>query len=186
MKNRVKSFVSFGAATLLAFGAVAAQVNSATHVTISDPLPQVPGAVATVSQTNPDPRFPGAWLIDSSGNYRGEVRQCMSGLTQQDRATCLQEARNAHAAKMRGNLNVYGNHEANALARCEVHMTAENRAACQARVMGMGTIEGSVAGGGLLREVETVVLPDSGSVTIVPQTSDPVVLVPSTNTMGNR
>jgi hypothetical protein len=38
-----------------------------------------------------------------------------------------------------------------------------------------------VAGGGLLREVETVVMPQgSGSVTIEPKTSDPVVLVPAT------
>jgi hypothetical protein len=47
-------------------------------------------------------------------------------------------------------------------------------------MMGYGSTEGSVAGGGVLREVETVVMPaGSGSVTIQPQTSDPVVLVPS-------
>jgi len=59
-------------------------------------------------------------------------------------------------------------------------LTGEEKAACQARVMGYGSTTGSVAGGGLLREVETVVMPaGSGSVTIQPQTSDPVVLVPS-------
>jgi hypothetical protein len=46
--------------------------------------------------------------------------------------------------------------------------------------MGYGSTTGSVAGGGLLREVETVVMPaGSGSVTIQPKTADPVVLVPS-------
>jgi len=47
-------------------------------------------------------------------------------------------------------------------------------------MMGYGTTSGSVGGGGVLREVETVVLPQgSSSVTIQPQTSDPVVLVPA-------
>ena len=56
----------------------------------------------------------------------------------------------------------------------------EEKAACQARMMGYGNTSGSVAGGGLLREVETVVMPPGdSSVTIEPKTSDPVVLVPS-------
>jgi hypothetical protein len=46
--------------------------------------------------------------------------------------------------------------------------------------MGMGSAEGSVAGGGVIKEVETVVLPSGqSSVTIEPKTSDPVVLVPA-------
>lgn len=125
--------------------------------------------------------------IDASGSYQSEVQACLSGATQQDRDTCLKEARNARAEKQRGHLETYGNHEANAMVRCNVFTMGEDKAACQARVMGMGSIDGSVAGGGVLREVETVVLPSGQhSVTIEPQTSDPVVLVPSTNMMGNR
>ena len=165
--KRTHSLLSFGGAALLAVGAATAQV--------------------VVTQPEADPKFPGAHMIDSSGSYQQEVQACMSGMTQQSRTDCLIEARNAHAAKQRGNLETYGSHEQNALARCTVHTTPENRAACEARVMGMGNIEGTVAGGGLLREVETVVLPEGqASVTIEPQTSDPVVLVPSTGTMGNR
>jgi len=124
--------------------------------------------------------------IDATGNYQSEVQACMSGQTQQDRDTCLKEARNARADKQRGVLNTYGNHEQNAMARCNVFTTGEDKAACQARVMGMGSADGSVAGGGVIREVETVVLPEGQhSVTIDAQTSDPVVLVPSA-TMGNR
>ena len=64
--------------------------------------------------------------------------------------------------------------------RCNVFSNGEDKAACQARTMGMGSAEGSVAGGGLIKEVETVVLPSGqSSVTIQPQTSDPVVLVPA-------
>ena len=145
-----KSLVYFGVTALLAVTAATAQVATGTTG------------------------------IDASGNYRQEVRACMSGQTQQDQATCLREARNAQGDKKRGVLdNAGGRFEANAAVRCDV-LTGEDKAACQARVMGFGHTSGSVAGGGLLREVETVVLPaGSSSVTIEPQTSDPVVLVPS-------
>ena len=66
--------------------------------------------------------------------------------------------------------------------------TQRRRAACRARVLGMGEVEGSVAGGGLLREVETVVMPEGqASITVNPQTeAGPIVLVPETRTLGNR
>lgn len=148
------SLVYFGVAALLAMTAATAQVAT--------------GA-------------PGATGIDASGSYQQEVQACMTGRTQQDRETCLREARNAQADKKRGLLdNAGAQFEANAAARCEV-LKGEDKAACQARVMGYGSTSGSVAGGGLLREVETVVMPQgSGSVTVEPKTADPVVLVPST------
>jgi hypothetical protein len=119
--------------------------------------------------------------IDASGSYQQEVQACMTGRTQQDRDTCLREARNAQADKKRGVLdNAGAQFQSNAAARCEV-LAGEEKAACQARVMGYGNTSGSVAGGGLLRVVETVVMPDGrGTVTIEPKTSDPVVLVPAT------
>jgi hypothetical protein len=158
----LKSMLSFGAAALLAVGAATAQVAT-------------------------DSSFPGSAGIDSSGSFRSEVQACVSGHTQQSQADCLKEARNAAAEKQRGRLETYGAREEHASARCDVHMTGEDRAACRARVLGMGDVQGSVAGGGLLREVETVVLPDGqASVTIEPRTSDPVVLVPDTRVLGNR
>lgn len=157
----LKSVMSFGAAALLALGAATAQV-------------------ATAASPN-DASFPGAAMIDSSGSYQSEVQACMSGKTQQDQATCLKEARNAAAEKKRGDLNAYGEHEQNAIARCDVHQTAEDRAACEARVLGYGNVDGSVAGGGLVREVETVVMPEGKhSITVEPQTdAGPIVLMPS-------
>lgn len=155
----LKSMLSFGAAALLAVGAATAQVAT----------------------TGSDASFPGAASIDSSGSYQSEVNACMSGHTQQDRATCLKEARNAAAEKNRGRLETYGMNEQHAMARCDVHSTGEDRAACQARVMGMGSVDGSVAGGGLIREVETVVMPaGQNSITVDPQTDKgPVVLTPA-------
>ena len=145
-----KSIVSFSAAALLAVTAAAAQVAT------------------------------GDTGIDASGNYQQEVQACATGKTQQDRDTCLKEARNARADKQRGVLeNQGGRYDQNAKARCDV-LTGEEKAACHARVLGFGNTSGSVAAGGVLREVETVVMPKGqGSVTIEPKTSDPVVLVPA-------
>ncbi|WBY00648.1 hypothetical protein PE066_14390 [Ramlibacter tataouinensis] len=157
-KLRLRSrqpLLSFAAFSLLALGAATAQVAAA-----ADAAPPA----------------------ESAASYRAQVQDCKAGRTQQDRATCLLEARNAHAAQQRGALSNGASpaqYEANAMARCEVFKDAESKAACEARVMGYGNVSGSVAGGGVLREVETVVLPPGqDSVTIEPKTSDPVLLVP--------
>lgn len=115
--------------------------------------------------------------IDNSGNTQSERAACHSGNTQQDKATCLREANNAAADKRRGVLDSGTNYEANALARCDV-LSGEDKAACQARIAGYGNTTGSVAAGGVLREVETVMVPaDAASVTIEPKTSDPVLVI---------
>jgi hypothetical protein len=145
-----KSLLSFGAAALLAMTAATAQVATGTTG------------------------------IDASGNYQHEVNACMTGKTQQDQETCLREARNAQADKKRGVLDNDGaQFESNAAARCDV-LTGVDQAACKARVMGYGETSGSVATGGVLREVETVVVPPGArSITIQPKTADPVLLVPA-------
>ena len=145
-----RSLVSFGVAALLAVTAATAQVASGTTG------------------------------IDSSGSYQQEVNACMTGKTQQDQATCLREARNAQSDKKRGVLDNSGSQfDSNAATRCNV-LTGEEQAACLARVQGFGSTTGSVAAGGLLREVETVILPaGQSSVTIEPKTADPVLLIPA-------
>jgi hypothetical protein len=147
-----RSLLSFGAAALLAVTAATAQMAA-----------------------------PGATGIDASGNYQQEVQACASGRTQQDRETCLREARNARADKDKGQVaTAPGTFDANAQARCDA-LSGEEKAACQARMVGYGSTSGSVAGGGVLRQVETVVVPPGQTdVTIQPQTdSAPVVLVPA-------
>lgn len=125
--------------------------------------------------------------IDDSGRYRREIEACRTGRTQQAREVCLEEARNAQSERRRGELaSDSEDYTANALARCRP-LTGEYQAACQARVMGFGTASGSVSGGGLLRQVETVVLPPGAtSVRIQPQTSEPVVLVPTPTQQHER
>lgn len=101
--------------------------------------------------------------IDDSGNYRQEVQSCNSGKSQEDRATCLREARNAAADARRGRLNNQGSLQANATARCDVFKTSEDRQACEARVAGKGEESGSVAGGGMLYEYSYTVPAEPGS-----------------------
>ena len=116
--------------------------------------------------------------IDATGNAASEMAACNSGRTQQDRATCMTEVKNANAAKRAGRIdNAGGQFEANALLRCNV-LKGEDKLACEARVVGYGNPQGSVAGGGVITEVETVVVPkDSTTVRIEPQTPSATILV---------
>jgi hypothetical protein len=128
------------------------------------------GAFAQVTPT-------GDTGIDATGSTQSERNACLTGRTQQDQATCLREANNAAADKRKGQLDSNGNLTANALARCAV-LTGTDQVACEARVLGYGGSDGSVAGGGMIKEVEVISVPADPRqpVTIVPQTDSPVIL----------
>lgn len=117
--------------------------------------------------------------VGAQARYQSEVQACNSGRAPQDTATCLKEARAAYAAQKKGQLDAGdGKLQANSVQRCDVFQS-EAKAACLARISGRGSTSGSVAGGGILREVETVVVkPGAGPVRIEPKTADPVILVP--------
>lgn len=117
--------------------------------------------------------------IDATGNASSEMAACNSGQTQQDRETCMTEVRNANAEKRAGKLdNAGGQFGANAVQRCDV-LTGEQKIACEARVLGIGNAQGSVAGGGVIREVETVVVPSDGSTVRVQPQTDSIVVIPA-------
>lgn len=119
--------------------------------------------------------------IDATGSARSELAACNNGKTQQDRDTCIREVNNAAAEKRAGKLdNAGGQFAANAAQRCDV-LTGEDKIACQARVVGYGNANGSVAGGGVITQVETVVVPaNAATVTVQPQTnSDTIVVIPA-------
>ncbi len=97
-----------------------------------------------------------------------------------DVAGDLREAANAAAEQRKGELGTAPSPEmnANAMRRCEA-LGGEDNAACMARVLGYGNASGSVGGGGVIREVETVVVPPGQTeVTIEPKTDNPVLVVP--------
>ena len=119
--------------------------------------------------------------IDATGNAASEMAACNNGKTQQSRETCMTEVRNANAAKRAGKVdNAGGQFKANALMRCNV-LQGEDKIACEARVIGYGNPEGSVAGGGVITQVETAVVPATPEViNIQPQTSsDTIIVIPA-------
>ena len=91
--------------------------------------------------------------------FQQDMALCKSGQSNQSRQTCQTEARNALQAARRGELSgTDGVAEGNASLRCAAHQGLD-RSACEARMRGEGTrTEGSVGGGGILRET-TVVVP---------------------------
>ena len=123
----------------------------------------------------------GSTGIDASGNAQSEMAACMSGRTQQDKETCVKEVRNANQDKRGGKMdNAGGQFDANALERCKVQV-GDDKLACEARVIGYGNPQGSVAGGGVVTEIETAVVPRNGSVAIEPATNnDTILVVPAT------
>ena len=122
--------------------------------------------------------------IDTSGNYRQERAWCLANTTGTALADCLKNSGAAQAEKNRGTLTTSGgstlsNFEANALLRCEA-FRGEELAACRARVAGKGGVSGSVLGGGILKQIETVVMPaGESSLTYDQKTPYPVLVVPA-------
>ena len=99
----------------------------------------------------------GGKLSDAQRQYQEDRALCMSGKSGQDRATCLREAGAALQAARRGQLeDSQAAYEKNSLLRC-TYLPAADRTDCERRMRGEGTTSGSVAGGGIYREIRTVV-----------------------------
>jgi hypothetical protein len=95
---------------------------------------------------------------ESAKKYDREARACMSGLTNQDRSTCLKEVAAARQTAKKGKLvHSQENYEQNALMRCDIFQVQVERQACVRRVMGQEGISGSVSEGGILRESTIVI-----------------------------
>jgi hypothetical protein len=85
-------------------------------------------------------------------------KACRDGTSNEDRTTCMKEAAAAKAELQRGQLTnaTPAGHDQNALQRCDV-LPSGQKEDCRLRILGAGTTSGSVAGGGVLREVTTQV-----------------------------
>jgi hypothetical protein len=100
---------------------------------------------------------------DARTRYQQDRAVCDSGLSHQDRATCLREAGAALDEARRGGLNDgQAQYQQNALIRCNA-LPPEERNACQARMQGQGVTRGSVAEGGIYRELVTREIPSAHS-----------------------
>lgn len=96
--------------------------------------------------------------------YEADRQACRSGQTGQTFDSCMKEAKAVLAERPGANPTVSPEQlQRNALIRCDA-LKGDDRAACVARMHGEGTVSGSVAGGGVLRElVVTEVVPQNPS-----------------------
>lgn len=87
-----------------------------------------------------------------------EREACLSGKSGQDQAACLREVGAAREAAKRGDLSTGqgGELERNRADRCKA-LSGADQADCLARMRGEGTTDGSVKGGGIIREKRTVI-----------------------------
>jgi hypothetical protein len=95
-------------------------------------------------------------LSQSEVDYQNERARCHLGETGQPLATCLKEAGAAYEEARRGSLGKTPDADLarNATQRCDAQPPSD-RESCMQRILGAGKTEGSVGGGGLLRETET-------------------------------
>lgn len=92
---------------------------------------------------------------DATTRYQQERAACMAGDTGQSQRDCLREAGAALAEARHGTLEARRgtpDYDANRLARCDA-LSGEDHQACVARMEGQGSTSGSVAGGGIYREL---------------------------------
>lgn len=88
----------------------------------------------------------------AQSRYRAELRVCRDGSSPQSRADCEREAHNAYAEARRGGLvSAPERYTSNALRRCDA-FNGDDRRDCEARLAPSARVDGSVGGGGLLRE----------------------------------
>ena len=91
----------------------------------------------------------------TTARYQRERAACMSGQSNQDRATCLREAGAAFAqARHEGLSDGPTPYARNARQRCEA-LPQDERQGCLARMQGQGTTSGTAASGGIYRELVT-------------------------------
>ncbi len=98
-------------------------------------------------------------------NYQKERATCLSGASQESRATCLREAGAALVEARRGGLTTPTPKQMafNAELRCQAQ-APEDRDACKRMIRGQGSQEGSVAQGAVVRELSTIeVMPAAGT-----------------------
>ena len=91
---------------------------------------------------------------DANSRYQRDRALCASR-AQEDRPSCLKEAIAARAIAQRHHTDETPEQlMRNALRRCEA-LQGPDRQDCVSRVQGLGTASGSVAGGGIYRELVT-------------------------------
>jgi hypothetical protein len=91
----------------------------------------------------------------SEARYQSDAAICLSSRYKGDRDECMSDASTARASREPVTIDPDpGRYARNALKRCE-SLQEPDRGDCVARMQGQGTTSGSVAGGGIYRELVT-------------------------------
>ena len=95
-------------------------------------------------------------LAELQAQFKKDYAACDTQQATTDLEDCRREAQHAYAEAKLGLLNDAPNtpYQDNASLRCQVHKDWQDKLACEERMRGEGHTEGSVEGGGLLREIE--------------------------------
>lgn len=104
--------------------------------------------------------------------YQADRAACLSGNTNQDRATCLREAGAAMQDARQGRLDngaMAQTYQRNAEMRCSP-LPPDERQSCLMRMHGEGATSGSVAAGGIYRELREIVPADDPNAMTAPTT----------------
>lgn len=110
---------------------------------------------------------------DERAQFQKERAVCTEGRSNQALATCLKEANAAFAQTRRGTLAVgSGDFALNARQRCN-SLLGSDRNDCIARMQGQGTTSGTVAEGGVYRELRTAGPVQQGSAAAVVDLPNP-------------
>jgi hypothetical protein len=99
-------------------------------------------------------------LSQAQQTYQQERAVCLSGQSNQDRATCLKEAGAALGEARRDNLGASNTRQMgnNRMLRCDA-LPAADREDCARRMLGEGVTSGSAQQGGVMRELSRPVTP---------------------------
>jgi hypothetical protein len=98
----------------------------------------------------------------AQASYQEERSACMQFSDPDERKTCLREAGAARVEAKKGGLSESAEYQKNLTARCN-YLPAGDREDCERRMRGEGTTSGSVAGGGIYRELRTIVPAPEGT-----------------------
>ncbi|HEY9279572.1 MAG TPA: hypothetical protein VIP51_05810 [Eoetvoesiella sp.] len=110
--------------------------------------------------------------LSPQAQYKLDVERCKTGQTNQDQATCMQEAGAALEEAKRNRLNngQAGSYQQNATDRCNALPQGE-RQDCLTQMAGQNTtVQGSIGGGGVLRETTITTTPSQPDALTAPAT----------------
>ena len=94
--------------------------------------------------------------------YQLDRSACAAKQEPSSREACLREAGAVRQEALLGKVDTTttpGDLRRNAMARCQAHQDALDRSVCERRMLGEGETQGSVEGGGLLRQITITVPP---------------------------